>query len=854
MDWILSGAWLEHAGQQVQLYTTSYYSEGTQWYTLYVETPDGETTIHNGEFTLHYTVVSSEADGSVSGQVNFTLDTTPPEFTPYLPDPDTSELHGPNAILQIADPLDYYGQPGSGLNLDSITVNEGNDSVPFDIVTGGIKIPNLENGTYYFVIHAADYAGNAADYNWTVVVDRVLPTISNFSPGTGEFLYNLYPEISATFQTTGPNSIDADSLYIFITDANGDSIELSELNADPGGFSAVLSREVLPAEGIMTVVLAVSDIEGNSSSLYTFDVLVDRTPPDIRFVVPFDGSVITVSDPIFSGTLIDLGSGIDFAKCSFSLSSDAELSVDFETSIVADYFADAGYGSEFVRDFRAWQTVGSIALGKVDFTIEARDIAGNRTYTTRSFWVSDDLPYGFGNDACLFTLNYDFAPLAVVKATVGGSDITADSEISYSLFDVDSNGPILEIADDTPEGTYALQVSVLPDGAVEPFLAAGKIKIGGDPFASGDSGEDKPAPKPDEMEVIIERRRDWDNPNRGYEPLEANTTNEASIGSLMQFKGTFLVNGRDKSANATWSWEIDDNPLEYYKTGWNENGEKKELAQPATAREVKFYWVKSGGVKNVKLTATFNGKPYSVTEKIKVIRPKLDYFKGISGKVSSTNNPVQVQMQPVPGQNGNHPVLSFGQIPGGEGVAGMTWKYKVSMPKINTNSPLFTGDGKLLIIQVMNTSRLLYMEDETWKNALLEDAVDADPNETFYEKNGTALRPEGEVEDVQGDTPGQALDRSIDGSDIREVYIYSEQFKTYLMYLDRRPKSIPVTLAKLDWRWGGNTARNPDDDPTDIESWFVTPGDSSEDVDGFESEELPTWQMHKAQMQWIPQQ
>jgi len=66
----------------------------------------------------------------------------------------------------------------------------------------------------------------------------------------------------------------------------------------------------------------------------------------------------------------------------------------------------------------------------------------------------------------------------------------------------------------TPEGAYQTTITVHP-GIGDVFYAARKIKIGGDPWANSDSGEDEKPPAPIDATVEIRREFDYDNPQTG---------------------------------------------------------------------------------------------------------------------------------------------------------------------------------------------------------------------------------------------------------------------------------------------------------------------------------------------------
>jgi len=91
-------------------------------------------------------------------------------------------------------------------------------------------------------------------------------------------------------------------------------------------------------------------------------------------------------------------------------------------------------------------------------------------------FVDYSFPSGFNNDAHIFALNMPFGSTLVAKATVDGSDITDGAEISYTVFDIASEGGRVDIPEETPEGAYQTTITVHP-GIGDVFYAPGRIKI-----------------------------------------------------------------------------------------------------------------------------------------------------------------------------------------------------------------------------------------------------------------------------------------------------------------------------------------------------------------------------------------
>src|SRR5205823_349601 len=142
--------------------------------------------------------------------------------------------------------------------------------------------------------------------------ERFVPVIAFTSPAESGFLYNPDPKIEAIVYMQNTNiALNWYSLAVSVKDSSNVSYAMTVThNSENSTFELVPTAD-LP-ENTYTVTASISDILGNASGVKTWHVKVDRTPPDIRFVTPFNGSNVATTNPIFSGTFIDLQSGIDF--------------------------------------------------------------------------------------------------------------------------------------------------------------------------------------------------------------------------------------------------------------------------------------------------------------------------------------------------------------------------------------------------------------------------------------------------------------------------------------------------------------------------------------------------------------
>lgn len=424
-------------------------------------TPNG--TIPDGVYTLTATYTNSDNIVLNSSQ-QIMLDTQGPEFSPILP-AGSDSLLASTATLSIADPLNYWGGEQSGVDPSSLELfeydgNSQQQSVEHEFVDGTLSILNPSNGVHTYHISVADFAGNTSYYQWVVPVTRDMPTISEFLPGTSDWLYNPDPVLSASYTAYNGANINTQSLSITIVDAEGTHFTPT-IDAGESSFTAALDVDNLPAEGVMTVVITVADTFGNVSEQSIHSVKVDRTPPDVKFVTPFANAVVTVPDPYFTGTLIDTGSGLDMDKVLVFADYAPQMVVNYETSIVAAQFQSYGHGSDHVIDFRGeLPSDQPLDDGSHVWGVWVFDKAGNYSYIAGNFTMDCTQPYLNGEAADLFAIDFPDYTTMVVKATSGGSEITSYCDVSFTYAGTTTSGPTLNIPFEDQEGDINLNYSV----------------------------------------------------------------------------------------------------------------------------------------------------------------------------------------------------------------------------------------------------------------------------------------------------------------------------------------------------------------------------------------------------------
>ena len=345
-----------------------------------------ETIAAEGETTLSFSAV--DAGGNTdSGSITVSIDKTAPMLTvtpdvtgsPFVGGPVTVDIVASDAtsglasITYSAAGAETVGQTTVGTDTASVTISA--------------------NGVTDVSVFATDVAGNTTEVETvTVSIDTAEPTVSAAvvdpaaPPASGWYSGDVTVRVSATDPLSGVAVITIDGIATNVGPSASESVDV-----------------VISDEGLTTIEFSATDAADNASASGSIDVQIDATPPTV------DTLTIDTADPANDTNgngLFDLGESVSVTyACSDDASgiSSCALSLD---GVVVDTSTSG-----------ATVTVPTAAIGTIEFSVDAADVAGNTATASETLAV----PYGI----CL-----DYDPTQ-------GKNIGSNYTIQFELCDLD---------------------------------------------------------------------------------------------------------------------------------------------------------------------------------------------------------------------------------------------------------------------------------------------------------------------------------------------------------------------------------------------------------------------------------
>ena len=193
----------------------------------------------DGLHNVRLRAVDRAGNVTTTGNVAFTLDTTPPAVPAFSLDPasDTAPL-GDNATTNATVTLDGTGEPGSTITLQGTSISSGIDaSGKFQLV----GVP-LTLGANALVVVATDGAGNSSQANGTITRLAAGTALANFQIDTTRVLVGSTNQFLFTAGVTSP--LASTKVELFTSNAAGVlGTELAPMldNGDPVNGDAIAS-------------------------------------------------------------------------------------------------------------------------------------------------------------------------------------------------------------------------------------------------------------------------------------------------------------------------------------------------------------------------------------------------------------------------------------------------------------------------------------------------------------------------------------------------------------------------------------------------------------------------------------
>lgn len=330
-----------------------------------------------GLHTLTISASDRAGNAAVPGSSTFAIDLVPP--TILLTAPGNGSFTN-NPKPPVAATITDTG--GSGVDPASVVVRLDGLIIPASVLLSdpntasvtAVPAAALARGPHLVTVDARDRAGNiASTASASFGIDLSPPAIQITAPPGGSATNNEKPTVSALVTDTGGSGVDPASLILRL---NGASVAFTQNIVDPNTVTVTFTPNSPLAQGGYTVTMDGRDRAGNAAPTASSAFVLDITPPVISNLSPASGSFINNPQPTLSAMVKDSGgSGVDPTSIVVRLggnpvSATVSLS-DPNTALVTVAFPSP------------------LSQGTYNFSVDARDRAGNAAVTQSSTFVLD---------------------------------------------------------------------------------------------------------------------------------------------------------------------------------------------------------------------------------------------------------------------------------------------------------------------------------------------------------------------------------------------------------------------------------------------------------------------------------
>jgi hypothetical protein len=182
------------------------------------------------------------------------------------------------------------------------------------ITAPGATSFNLAGGFYPVTATATNTAGTSAtvttadgtvgDALKLVVKETIKPTITITSPGTGAHLASNQPPITVQLRDeTGGSGVKLSTFSLSLDGEEYDSgDEGMVVTTVTGGYNITYTPPTAIEDGAHTVVINVSDNDGNDATQVTHNFTTNTVPPVLNVTSPQDGAILAAASVAVAGT------------------------------------------------------------------------------------------------------------------------------------------------------------------------------------------------------------------------------------------------------------------------------------------------------------------------------------------------------------------------------------------------------------------------------------------------------------------------------------------------------------------------------------------------------------------------
>ncbi|NYZ76794.1 DUF4398 domain-containing protein, partial [Candidatus Micrarchaeota archaeon] len=231
------------------------------------------STLSDGNHTAEVWVRDNSGKESYAKWI-FTVDTTKPTISLFVPSEDAVVTQAPHISAKIEDSGAGVDEHKIYMDLNNVDITA---SVQYDTGTDTATFSptvTLSAGTYKVEMWATDKMGNENNVDWSFTIASSAPVIATLRPQNGTTTTEAKPEISAIITDAGTSGINTNSIRVFF-----DGVEVTAratYNAGSGKVSYVPTDNL--EDGRHTAEVRAKD-NNNQQTMANWSFSVDASAP-----------------------------------------------------------------------------------------------------------------------------------------------------------------------------------------------------------------------------------------------------------------------------------------------------------------------------------------------------------------------------------------------------------------------------------------------------------------------------------------------------------------------------------------------------------------------------------------------
>ena len=259
------------------------------------------------------------------------------------------------------------------------TLTAGSNNTYTATITAPGSTSFTKTGGYYDVtIEATNTAGTVTTQNASglaslklVVKEKVAPVITILSPTSGAAVINNKQPVAFTIvDEAGGSGINLSSLVVK-QDSTAVASSTIVSTAITNGYSVTYTPATALSDGSHTVIITVSDNDGNAATAKSTTYKVDTVPPTLNITAPANGLVTNAASLVVRGTTNDTSSSPVTVKITLAGTDQGTVTV--------------GTDGSFSKTL-------TLANGTNTIVITATDAAGKASSVTRTVTLDTSKP------------------------------------------------------------------------------------------------------------------------------------------------------------------------------------------------------------------------------------------------------------------------------------------------------------------------------------------------------------------------------------------------------------------------------------------------------------------------------